>query len=115
MFLIRLSSLRLIFAALPIVCILHVHKAFSMAWLFVFSKFTVLYIIHGISAFYLYRFMYMHVVPSNEPCYEKTGFLHMQNKDADQLRGNHEADQRLCFRYIDSALPLFPIYQIPRL
>ena len=21
------------------------------------------------------------------------------NKDADQLRGNHEADQRLCFRY----------------
>ena len=24
-----------------------------------------------------------------------------KNKDADQLRGDREADQRLCFRYID--------------
>ena len=30
-----------------------------------------------------------------------------KNKDADQLRGNHEADQRLCFRYTDSTLALF--------
>ena len=29
-----------------------------------------------------------------------------ENKDADQLRGNHEADQRLCFRYSDSTVPL---------
>ena len=29
-----------------------------------------------------------------------------ENKDADQLRGNREADQRLCFRYTDSTLPL---------
>ena len=29
-----------------------------------------------------------------------------ENKDADQLRGNVEADQCLCFRYTDSALPL---------
>ena len=29
-----------------------------------------------------------------------------ENKDADQLRGNREADQRLCFRYSDSAIPL---------
>ena len=28
------------------------------------------------------------------------------NKDADQLRGNREADQRLCFRYSDSTIPL---------
>ena len=27
-------------------------------------------------------------------------------KDADQLRGNREADQRLCFRYSDSIIPL---------
>ena len=27
------------------------------------------------------------------------------NKDADQLRGNREADQRLCFRYSDSTVP----------
>ena len=26
-------------------------------------------------------------------------------KDADQLRGNREADQRLCFRYSDSTIP----------
>ena len=29
-----------------------------------------------------------------------------ENKDADQLRGNSEADQRLCFRYSDSTMPL---------
>ena len=29
-----------------------------------------------------------------------------ENKDADQLRGNREADQRLCFRYTDSIIPL---------
>ena len=32
-----------------------------------------------------------------------------ENKDADQLRGNREADQRLCFlcfRYIDNTIPL---------
>ena len=29
-----------------------------------------------------------------------------ENKDADQLRGNREADQGLCFRYSDSTIPL---------
>ena len=29
-----------------------------------------------------------------------------ENKGADQLRGNREADQRLCFRYTDSTHPL---------
>ena len=29
-----------------------------------------------------------------------------ENKDADQLRGNREADQCLCFRYSDSTIPL---------
>ena len=31
----------------------------------------------------------------------KPEFCICENKDADQLRGNREADQRLCFRYID--------------
>ena len=35
-----------------------------------------------------------------------------ENKDADQLRGNRKADQRLCFRYLDSAIPLLPKYKI---
>ena len=29
-----------------------------------------------------------------------------ENKDADQLRCNCEADQRLCFRYTDNTIPL---------
>ena len=29
-----------------------------------------------------------------------------ENKDADQLRSYCEADQRLCFRYTDSTIPL---------
>ena len=29
-----------------------------------------------------------------------------ENKDADQLGGNREADQRLCFRHSDSTIPL---------
>ena len=31
-----------------------------------------------------------------------------ENKDTDQLCGNREADQRLCFRYTDSTIPLLP-------
>ena len=42
----------------------------------------------------------------------KPFFCICENKDADQLRGNREADQRLCFRYIDSTIPLLPKYEI---
>ena len=36
----------------------------------------------------------------------KPAFCICENKDADQLRGNREANQRLCFRFTDSAIPL---------
>ena len=36
----------------------------------------------------------------------KPAFCICENKDADQLRGNREAEQRLCFRYTDSTIPL---------
>ena len=36
----------------------------------------------------------------------RPAFCICENKDADQLRGNREADQRLCFRYTDSKFPL---------
>ena len=36
----------------------------------------------------------------------KPAFCICENKDADQLLGNREADQRLCFRYTDSTIPL---------
>ena len=45
----------------------------------------------------------------------KPTFCICENKDADQLRGNREADQRLCFRYTDSTIPLLPKYEISRL
>ena len=36
----------------------------------------------------------------------KQAFCICENKDADQLHGNHEADQRLCFCYLDSTIRL---------
>ena len=38
----------------------------------------------------------------------KTFFCICENKDADQLRNNCEADQRLCLHYTDSTIPLLP-------
>ena len=45
----------------------------------------------------------------------KPVFCICENKDADQLRGNREADQRLYFRYTDSTIPLLPKSEISSL
>ena len=45
----------------------------------------------------------------------KPDFCICENKDADQLRGNRKADQRLCFRYTDSTIPLLPKSEISNL
>ena len=45
----------------------------------------------------------------------KPDFRICENKDADQLRGNREADQCLCFRYTDSTIPLLPKSEISSL
>ena len=45
----------------------------------------------------------------------KPAFCICENKDADQLRGNREADQRLCFRYIESIISLLSKYEISSL
>ena len=42
----------------------------------------------------------------------RPAFCICENKDADQLRGNREVDQRLCFRYIACTIPLVPKYKI---
>ena len=42
-------------------------------------------------------------------------FCICENKDADHLRGNREADQRLCFRYTDSTIPLLSKSEISSL
>ena len=45
----------------------------------------------------------------------KPKFYICENKDADQLRGNRETDQRLCFRYKDSTIPLLSKSEISSL
>ena len=45
----------------------------------------------------------------------KPAFCICENKGADQLRGNREADQRLCFRFTDSTIPLLPKSKISSL
>ena len=45
----------------------------------------------------------------------KPAFSICEIKNADQLRGNREADQRLCFRYTDSNIALLPKYEISSL
>ena len=42
----------------------------------------------------------------------KPAFSICKNKDADQLHGNCEADQRLCFLYTNSTIPLLPKSEI---
>ena len=37
---------------------------------------------------------------------KKTAFCICENKDTNQLLGHHGADQGLCFRYIESTIPL---------
>ena len=45
----------------------------------------------------------------------KPAFCICENIDADQLRDNREADQRLCFHYRDSKIPLLPKSEISSL
>ena len=42
----------------------------------------------------------------------KPAFCIGENKDADQLRSNCAADQRLCFRYTDGTIHLLPKSEI---
>ena len=71
-------------------------------------------LVHDVEAIFTFLncYKYLETVFLIEPRYEKTSFLHVRNKDADQLRGNREADQRLCFRYTDSTIPLLPKSEI---
>ena len=42
----------------------------------------------------------------------KSAFRICKNKGTDQLHANREADQRLCFHYIASTIPLLPKSEI---
>ena len=41
-------------------------------------------------------------VANGEPVMREPAYCICENKDTDLLHGDHAADQRLCFRYIDS-------------
>ena len=83
----------------------------AVCFCFIFSNLPLLIEYGKFIAQYNYK-----CLTSNEPCHEKTVFLHIcENKDADQLRGNREADQRLCFPYIGSKIPLLSKYEISSL
>ena len=43
----------------------------------------------------------------NEPPHEKTNNLHMRKQRRRSVSGNREADQRLCFHYMDSTIPVY--------
>ena len=45
----------------------------------------------------------------------KPAFCICESKGADLLHSNPEADQRLCFRYIDSTIPQLPKSEISSL
>ena len=46
---------------------------------------------------------------------EKKDVRICENKGPDQFKGNREADQHLCFRYMDSTNPLLPKSEISSL
>ena len=63
----------------------------------------------------VYQHLYFCCLDSMSLVMRKPAFCICENKDADQLRGNREADQRLCFRYIDSTIPLLSKSEISSL
>ena len=60
-------------------------------------------------------FAYAYVRAHMSLVMRKPAFCICENKDADQLRGNREADQHLCFRFTDSTIPLLPKSEISSL
>ena len=67
----------------------------------------------------LFAFMCFHDTDQMSHVMRKLDFCLWENKGTDQLRSNCEADQRLCFHYTDSTIPLlltlviFPLKRTP--
>ena len=68
-----------------------------------------------IVGFLVQRVIYLLTLGGMSRPMEKPTICSCENKDADQLRGNREADQRLCFRYMDSTIPVLLKYKISSL
>ena len=67
--------------------------------------------------FFYFYLLYIHILYTSDMSLivRKPDFCICENKDADQLRGNREADQRFCFRNKDSTIPLLPKSEISSL
>ena len=70
--------------------------------------------------FMIITFLSPYIVPPYERRYmslvmRKPVFCICENKNADQLRDNRDADQHFCFRYTDSTNPLLPKSEISSL
>ena len=99
----------------------HLPESFQFYFLLKWDKF-----LHLISSFILIILRIIFLVKSHisdfinihillEPRHEKTSFCICENKGADQLCGNPTTDQRLCFRYTDSPIPLLSKSEISNL
>ena len=62
----------------------------------------------GLSRTWLETLKTSHDQAHLSPVIRKPAFFICEINDADQLRGNREADQRLCIRYTDCTIPLLP-------
>ena len=69
----------------------------------------------SLTFFSLKRKFFFSCLTINGPRHEKTIFCICENKATGQLRGYLEADQRPCFRYIDSTIPLLSKFEISSL
>ena len=54
-------------------------------------------------------------MPIFEPRYEKNGFLQLRKQRRNKLHSNCAVNQCLCFRYMDSKIPLLSIFEISSL
>ena len=54
----------------------------------------------------IYKYMYYDMINDVSRIMRKSDFCLCENKGADQLCSNCEADQLLCFHYTDNTIPL---------
>ena len=62
-----------------------------------------------------YNIGFNEVISKMSHVMRKPAFCICENKATDQLCGYRTADQRLCFRYTDSTIPLLPKSEISSL
>ena len=70
-----------------------------------FSSISCLSVLFFSILFYFFVFRLCSILFHFSRIVRKPDFCLCENKDADQLRSNCEADQRLCFRHSDSTIP----------